>query len=195
MVGITRFNITDKWSGKGTWRIDESRKYWAVANGLYRQIFTELNISLLEGEEIIDCTMQDFTAGYDYQLGIDLILRSYGQGEMTIQEKFLFTNFKTVTIEHCQDWLSLEPGDWFKLKANYYFVGYDTDKSLRFTPWVLLDWSRLQRATAQGRIKWRLRDNDKNKDGARSSFMFLNFDNLPPDVVVSSSEHGYSLFY
>ena len=109
-----------------------------------------------------------------------------------MQEKFLFTGFNTVTIEHCQDWLALEPGDWYKLKAQYYFVGYDATKKLRFDPWVLLDWTRLQRVTAQGRIPWRLRGN--RKDGARASFMFIEFDKLPPDVVVASPDRAYSLF-
>ncbi len=109
-----------------------------------------------------------------------------------MQEKFLFTDYGTVTVEHCQDWLALEPGDWFKLKAQYYFVGYDSQGCMRLDPWVLLDWSRLQRATAQSRIRWRLRGN--RADGARASFMYVQFADLPPDVIAASSDRPYSLW-
>lgn len=191
-AGITRFNITDEIKGPGKWRFDKSREYWSVANALYREIFAAMRMRLLEGEEVIDCTRAEFQAGYDYQLGIDVILRPQGQGESTLQEKFLFTEFDTVTVEHCQDWLNLEPGDWYRLKAQYYFVGYDAEGYLRFDPWILVDWSRLQRATAQGRVPWQLRAN--LKDRARASFMYVKFERLPPEVIVACSNRAYSLF-
>jgi hypothetical protein len=191
-VGITRFNITDKITGRGDWRFIEARKRWPVASTLYREIFTELGMPLLPGEEVIDCTKEEFQSGYDYQLGIDVVLCPEGQGESTLQEKFLFTNWDTVTVEHCQDWLTLEPGDWYKLKAQYYFVGYDPEQRLRFDPWILVDWPRLQRATAQGRVPWQLRAN--LKDGARASFMYVKFEKVPSDVIVACSNRAYSLF-
>lgn len=194
MVGITRFSIIDNLKGKGAERIKDAKKYWDVANSLYRDIFQQLRMSLLLGEEIVECTKDEFMAGYDYQLGIDVILRPTGLGEATMQEKFLLTNFHTVTVEHCQDWQTLEPGDWFNLKAQYYFVGYDSLKSLNLNPWVLLDWGRLQRATAQNRIPWKLRCNDRTKVNARASFMYVAFDDLPPDVLVASSKYSYSIF-
>jgi len=194
MVGITRFNITDKVSGKGAWRFKDARKYWPVADTLYREIFAGLGMPLMPGEETIDCTKKEFEAGYDYQLGIDVILCPHGQGESTMQEKFLFTDFNTVTVEHCQNWMTLEPGDWFKLKAQYYFVGYANERRSRFDPWILLDWSRLQRATAQGRVPWHLRSNDSEKDRAQASFMYAKFEKVPPDVIVACSNRAYSLF-
>ena len=191
MVGITRFSITDEIKGRGASRFAESKEYWPIANALYREILIELGMPLLPGEEVIECTREEFEAGYDYQLGIDVILRPQGQGESTMQEKFLFTAYNTVTVEHCQDWLTLEPGDWFKLKAQYYFVGYDFERCLRFNPWILLDWTRLQRATAQGRVPWRLRGNLREKVGARASFMYVKFKEVPPDVIVAPT---HSLF-
>ncbi len=191
-VGITRFNITDEVKGRGSWRFEKARKYWSVASALYRQIFTELGMPLLSGEETVDCSRAEFQAGYDYQLGIDVVLRPAGGSESTLQEKFLFTEFNTVTVEHCQDWLTLEEGDWFKLKAHYYFVGYGPTESLRLDPWILLDWPRLQRATAQGRIEWRLRGNQE--DGARASFMYVPFDKVPSDAIAASSHRAYSLW-
>ncbi len=192
MVGVTRFNITDEIKGTGKWRFEDAKKHWPAANALYREIFTALRMPLLPGEEIIDCTKAEFEAGYDYQLGIDVILRPVAGGESTLQEKFLFTDFDTVTIEHCQDWLTLEKGDFYKLKANYYFVGYDPTGCLQFGPWILLDWSRLQRATAQHRVPWHLRGG--LKDRARASFMYVKFEKVPAEVIVASSNRPYSLF-
>ena len=191
-AGITRFHITDKVSSRGSWRFEWAMKYWPVANVLYRQVFAQLGMPLLPGEEDMRCSLAEFQAGYDYQLGIDVILRPLGGNECTLQEKFLGTEFNTVTVEHCQDWLTLEPGNWFKLKAQYYFVGYDAKGSLRFDPWMLLDWPRLQRATAQGRMEWRMRSNEE--DGARASFMYVPFDKVPSDVIVASSHRAYSLW-
>jgi len=188
-TGITRFKITDQITGPGAWRFREAQRYWPVANALYREIFADLGMPLLPGEETIECTTEEFQSGYDYQLGIDVILRPQGQGESTMQEKFLFTDYYTVTVEHCQDWLNLDPGDWYRLKAQYYFVGYATKGSARFDRWILLDWPRLQRATAQHRIPWRLRGN--LRDRARASFMFVEFGKLPPDVIVAPT---HSLF-
>lgn len=190
MVGITRFYIKGHYDSAGGKRISDAKCYWQIANELYRTIFSELQMPLTPGDEVIECTKEEFMAGYDYQLGIDVILRPQNQGESTLQEKFLLTNFNTVTVEHCQDWLSLEPGDWYKLKAQYYFVGYDALKHLSLDPWVLLDWVRLQRATAQGRIHWKLRSNDREKVGAKASFMSFPFDRLPPDILVASSKLG-----
>jgi len=189
MVGITRFNIIDKITGTGKWRFKEAKKRWPAANALYREIFAALRMPLMPGEETIDCTLKEFEAGYDYKLGIDVILRHVAGSESTLQEKFLFTDYNTVTIEHCQDWLLLEKGDWFKLKANYYFVGYDPTGCLQFDPWVLLDWPRVQRVTAERRIPWRLRGNYKDK--ARASFMYVKMDELPEDTCVASSIHKW----
>jgi len=166
----------------------EARQYWSIANELYRNIFAALRMPLLPGEEVIDCTKEEFQAGYDYQLGIDVILRPHYQGESTLQEKFLFfTGVPTVTIEHCQDWRTLEPGDWYKLKAQYYFVGYDPYRRGYFDPWVLLNWAALQQASAQGRIPWRLTDNNIERVGAKASFMYVRLCELPQSVIVASS--------
>lgn len=189
--GITRFHINCEGNGRGIARLNQPMEYWPIANKLYRQVFGQLGMALLPGEEIIECTKEEFEAGYDYQLGIDVILRTF-DGENTLQEKFLFTDFNTITVEHCQDWMTLEPGDWFKLKAQYYFVGYDPQHNHIFNPWMLLDWARLKRATAQNRVPWKLTANDKSKMGARASLMFAKFNEIPPESIVSSSSRSYS---
>lgn len=193
MVGITRFSIKNNLVGPGAHRFADSKRYWTYANKLYRAIFADSGTPLLLGEEVIECTKEEFEAGYDYQLGIDLILRGSELGEATMQEKFLFTGFNTITIEHCQDWLTLEPGDWFKLKSQYYFVGYDEQQLTgSLTPWVLCDLARLRRATGQRRIPWKLRGDYTER--ARASFMYCEFEKLPPDVLAASSERSYPMF-
>ncbi len=118
MAGITRFKILDQLNSKGGERIKDARKYWTHANELYRTIFVDLGMPLLPEDEVIECSKEEFQAGYDYQLGIDVIIRPQNGSESTLQEKFLFTDWNTATVEHCQDWMTLEPGDWFKLNRN-----------------------------------------------------------------------------
>lgn len=188
MAGITRFEITDVSDGRGAKRFSDAKSYWDIANSLYQYIFSAIGMPLAPGNDIVKCTKAEFEAGYDYQLGIDVVLQPIGMGVCTMQEKFLFTDFNTVTIGHCQDWMSLEPGDWYKLKAQYYFVGYDyQQKNRQLKPWILLDWAKLQRATAQRHILWNLRSNDPKKVGAKASLMFVKFNELPEDVIVTSS--------
>ena len=139
----------------------------------------------MPGEETKDCTREEFVAGYDSKLGIDVFLRLLTGFECTLQEKFLFTGWNTVTVEYYQNRLTKEPGDWFKLNVSYYFVGYDPTQCLQFHPWVLLDWTGVQRATAQGRITWRLKP--CSEDNARASFKYVKMDELPTDVCVASS--------
>lgn len=192
-VGITRFKITDILNGRGAHRFSDSEVYWEVANNLYREIFAHQGTPLAPGENIIKCSKDEFTAGYDYQLGIDVILYGDLLGEATLQEKFLFTGFNTLTIEHCQNWLTLEPGDWFKMKAQYYFVGYDKNRQTkRLNPWVLCDLARLHKASGQRRIPWQLKGDWK--EGAQASFIYCELAKLPGDVLVSSSIQSYSIW-
>lgn len=191
MVGITRFKIKGEYTTPGGQRFIDAMKYWDRANNLYRQIFACVKMPLFDGEEIIECTREEFEAGYDYQLGIDLILRPIGYCESTLQEKFLFTSFNTLTIEHCNDWLTLTPGDWYKLKANYYFVGYDKEQICgTLYPWILVNWQELVHQTALGHIAWKLRGNDVAKVGARASFMYVPFNKVPNKAVLLSSEQS-----
>jgi hypothetical protein len=146
---------------------------------------------LLEGDAETRCTLAEFEAGYDYALGIDVILRFNSGMESTLQEKFLFTRFKTVTVEYMQDWANDVRGDWFKMRAQYYFVGYDRNKSCTFQDWILLNWPATQQATAQNLIAWDCRPN--LEDGARANFRFAHFDIFPPFCVVACSDLSRTL--
>lgn len=184
-AGITRITITDQVSGRGAWRFAESQPLQPVANQLYRDTFMRAGLMLLPGDEENPTSGQEFDAGYDKQLGIDVFLRFASGMQATLQEKFLTTGdrFTTVTVEYYQDWRIQEPGDWFKMRCDYYFVGYHQRGVHRFDKWILLDWPAIQRATTQGRISWQEMPN--MRDNARASFKYTAFDDIPDECVIA----------
>lgn len=183
MAGIERIHISDTVSGRGSWRFRWSQERWPAANSLYRQVFTEMGSPLLPEDADITCTMEEFDSGYDHALGIDVFLRFACGMTATLQEKFLSYKYSTVTVEYMQNPSTGEQGDWFNLKAQYYFVGYDRDGSKTFQDWILLDWPAVMRCTQQGRILWS--ENRNKQDGARASFRYVHFDNVPAECVVA----------
>lgn len=189
MSGITRIAITDKMTGPGGDRPVKSQKRWLIANKLYREIFDRLGTPLAPGYTEIRCTIKEFEAGYDHKLGIDIMLELDNGFQVTMQEKFLYTHYNTVTVEYYNDPARGITGDWFDMKCQYYFVGYDYPNTpIGFETWVLLNWPQVQLVTTQGRIQWRHGQN--RRDGARASFKHTPIVRLPPDVVVASSYYG-----
>ena len=187
-VGILRFDITDQIAGRGAWRFTDSRKLWDTSAQLYRDIYERAGMPLLPGYRTIRCTKEDFAAKYDYELGIDAILTLQNGMEKTLQEKFLFTWFGTVTIEYYQNWRTKEPGDWFNIKAQNYFVGYDYPKTgQRLTHWIMLNWPCVTDATARGEIPWQ--NNRNTRDGARASFRFAHFGDFPDHCITDRHWH------
>jgi hypothetical protein len=184
-AGITRIIITDRVSGAGAARFEESRPLQPTANQLYRDIFTHAGLALLPGDEEVLTSGEEFSAGYDKQLGIDIFLRFESGMQATLQEKFLKTGdrFTTVTVEYYQNWRTQEPGDWFKMRCDYYFVGYHQRGIQQFDKWILLDWPAIQRATAQGRIPWQEMPN--MRDNARANFKYTAFDDIPDECVMA----------
>lgn len=190
MAGITRIKIVGNMCSKGARRFIDSEMHFKLANDLYKDLFSELNTPLEDGDEIKEVTPEDFDAGYDKFFGIDVILKFKAGYTATIQEKFLFTTFNTVTVEYMQDWRNGIDGDWANLRCQYYFVGYDYNysKSMprklpKFDNWILLDWSRVQRLTAQNLISWK--SNINKHDGALASFKYVPFELIPTDAVVA----------
>ena len=183
MNGITRILIQDGVAGAGAWRFEKSRAMQSAANAIYHETFTKLGMPLASGSEQKSVSKSEHLAGFDYELGIDVLFRFSSGQTATLQEKFLFTKYSTVTVEYMQDWRRGTRGDWFTMKCQYYFVGYADNG--KFCRWVLLDWPRIQLATAQERIYWREIRN--GKDGARASFVYAEFSALPADVIVASN--------
>jgi len=187
-AGIQRVIITDPVSGRGAWRFEKSKLRYPAANKVYRETFAISGMPLLPGYEEIRCTQAEFVAGYDHELGIDVVLNFESGICATLQEKFLYTTYRTVTVEYEQNWRTGEFGDWFNMKAQYYFVGYDRNDSRSFDEWILLDWPAAARLTAMGQLRWQERRN--KRDGARASFKYLNFAAFPDSAVVAVHMHG-----
>lgn len=181
MAGIERINIAETLNGRGAYRFRDAQVMQPAANELYRKIWEDNHCPLLEGDEIKNCAKKDFLAGYDYSLGIDVIFRFVNGTSATLQEKFLTTTFYTLTIEYMQDWRHDVPGDWFNMKCQYYFVGYYdvSNRAQGFTRWVLVNWPVLLTKV----VDWRERQNQR--DGALSSFRFIDFDKIPLDCLVT----------
>lgn len=184
-AGIQRIVITDKTKGRGAWRFNESKKRWPLTEVIYRQAFEVINPLLPDNEEL-KVTQSEFEAGYDKYFGVDIILNHQSGMTSTLQEKILFTDFQTVTVEYMNDPLSGEQGDWFSLRVDYYFVGYDrTELSESIQDWILLDWRKVKELTGAGKIDWKERLN--GKDGARASFKWVYFKEIPKVCIVASS--------
>jgi len=193
-VGVERIIITDKPTGRGSWRFKAARLLHPNATRLYHQIFADLGMSLLPGDCETRVPMEDFRAGYDYGQSIDVWLRFPSGLCAGLQEKFLFTDFKTVTVEYEQNPETGEKGDWFKMGCPYLFVGYCKMEKRpgervfddHFWLYVLLDWPELQRETAKGNVDWILRY--PQYDGARASFNFAYIDQLPSSCIIAKYE-------
>lgn len=186
MSGITRINITDKLNGRGANRFYESRLMQPAANALYRKIWYSKGIPLLPGDELVNCTLAEFTAGYDYALGIDVIFNFENGASGTLQEKFLPTDFYTLTVEYMNDPVRNIKGDWFTMKSQYYFVGYyNKDRRDRgFTKWVMVNWPLLQMSS----VSWR--ENKNKHDGAKANFKYIKFDEIPKNCITSIYTDG-----
>lgn len=183
--GIERINITNKTKGQGAWRFTESQKRWPLTEAIYHQAFAAIN-PLLPGTSNLDTTQEQFEAGYDKYFGVDVILNHQSGMTSTLQEKILFTTYQTVTVEYMNDPISGEQGDWFSLRVDYYFVGYDRTKTAEsIQDWILLDWRKVKELTGAGKIDWKEQYN--GKDGARASFKWVHFKDIPEICIVASS--------
>lgn len=154
-----------------------------VANSVYRQIWERRGCALLPGDEVVPCAKDSRKAQYDVEAGIDVVLRFNNGAVGTMQEKFLTTTFRTLTVEHMQDWSKGIQGDWFKMRCQYYFVGYynSADPSV-FTDWVLVRWPDVQ---LYPRVRWQERRN--GRDGARASLRYVPFEEIPAACIVGAS--------
>jgi len=185
MIGITRFDITNKPMGRGAYRFTESRARWQLANDLYRAIFATLGMPLASGEEDVKCSKDEMAARYDCEFGVDVLLRFDNGMHITMQEKFLYTKFKTVTVEYLNNPTTGDTGDWFDMRAQYYFVGYDQDKRMQWDRWIIINWPAAQMLTNQNKIFWF--DNKNKRDGAKASFRYTYMDKIPDECIVASS--------
>jgi len=146
-----------------------------IADKIYKDVFG-FNIDII----------RDVEPSLDREFGVDAVLIVGNGMRLLGQEKLLshaYSRFRSLTVEHYQNWRTEEKGDWFNLACQFYFTGYLTKKEDDFDPWVLANWPAIVVSTIQGRIKW---IDNKNKDGrALASFKWTRMDDLPDDCIIA----------
>ena len=152
-----------------------------VADRIYKQILgSDIEISRVEKED---------EAILDREYAIDVQLKLPCGMILLGQEKFLsyeYRDFGTVTVEFHQNQHTEEPGDWFKLAPQFYFVGYCTKDNEDFFPWILLNWPCVVLATHKNFLHWR---QNRNRDGyARASFAWVKMNEFPASCIIAKSE-------
>lgn len=186
---ITRIHITDPITGRGADRFERSEIRQPQADMIYRAVFDRLDMPLASGgTEHIWVSKDEWEAGYDRYLGIDVHLHFANGQVMTTQEKFLYENYHHVTVEYYQDAVNRIPGDWFNLKAQLYGVFYDRHLRGDFDEWMLLNWPAFQVAIEARMLPFDVVAN--GKDGARASLARVHFQHVPNDVVLASKMYG-----
>ena len=182
MSGIERIKIIKNNKGPGAWRFGVGHNAHSQINQIYSNNFDLIDNSC----EYVEVTPEEKLARYDIDFGVDVILTLKNGSTCTIQEKILLTNFHTVTVEYHQDYKTSEPGNWFKLKCGFYFVGYIGHKnSSRLLRYILLDWNQVKRSN----IDWQTDYN--RKDNARSNFKYAPFGDFPANSIIASQFNDY----
>lgn len=186
MAGIERVHILSGFDA-GDGRDKKSLDMEAMANEIYFRIFEELSMPLQDGILIRDCeNVKDAKARYDYIDGIDCILNCRNGHRITIQEKFLFTNYHTATFTDTNKFGDL--GSYYTCIAQYYFVGYAIDypDDKRFREYILIDFPGLLRWDAKIGFNWKIKRN-LFEGLERINFRYLNFDDIPDNLIIYKS--------
>lgn len=156
-----------------------------IADAIYKGIFgSDLQIDRFESED---------EAILDIKFALDVKL-TLTTGQILLgQEKFLserYSKFRSITVEYMQN--SAEQGDWFKLGAQFYFVGYYNRDGNAFEPWIMFNWPNVVMETHYGNIEW---EDNKNKDGrAQASFKWCAMGKFPEWCIVASSLTDWEKF-
>jgi len=212
MAGIERIDIASAnlgYTGEAG-RFWQAKRHWVYANRLYRSIFEQMGVRLDAGNQVTRCSRDDFLGGYDHDLGIDAFFHFANGMTGTLQEKYLeYLHGTTATVEYMQDPQNEEHGDWFNIKAQFYFVGYDClhiqcptkrdtieheiqtgecstcGKPFDFQSWILLNWPAVILETNKGNIDWMAQENQGH---ARANFQYADFTAFPSNCVIAKHE-------
>lgn len=187
MAGIERVHILQGFRNSDG-RDKKSLDMEQTANETYFELFDKLNMPLQEGVEIIECNLAgDSEARYDYIDGIDVFLNLKNGHRITIQEKFLFTNFHSATFTDTNR-LGY-PGSFYTCIAQYYFVAYAKDypNDKSFRDYILIDFPGLLRYDANGKLNWKIKSNTW-QGLERINFRYLSYDEIPSDIVIYRSD-------
>ena len=173
MFGIDRIEIIDI-AGSIAERVEQSKKYQQLINSIYRDI-----LPLYEGENIRQVYLKDHEASYDYQEGIDVILRLKDGSKLTLQEKFLFDeNYRTATFETYKN--SGKDGGWFYGTSQLYFVAKIINGVV--VSYVLSDFALLKIYSNKYDLPWGYREG-KVRD--KTKFKFIELTDIPKECLIA----------
>jgi hypothetical protein len=178
LIGIQRVSIESEWNDH---RTELAKSYIGELDILYRSIFTNIGCPLADGSGVIYCTKDEVKGRYDWQEGIDIILTFYDGTRSTLQEKVLTFNVSTATFEEIKN--SGELGAWYYCTSQYYSIFYVNEVNRTIRDWILIDLPQLHRQDMIGNVIWH--GNKNKKDGRRSRFRYIYFDEIPQLAVVS----------
>jgi hypothetical protein len=123
----------------------------------------------------------------DREFAIDLQVRLSNGSQVTGQEKTLsnkFHRYRTFTMEFWQNRYAdpPEPGEFFKIAAQFYLHGYADASGTRFVEWKILDILRL--------IDWlkgcgiaQLAKRTRPAGGSRAAFLPIEYDKIPREFI------------
>ena len=129
----------------------------------------------------------------DKDRGIDVILMGKSGLTNALQEKFRRYKYRTYqqfTIEYKNNPLTNEPGEFYKLAANYYFYGYSKEDGMGFYQWWIVNLNKFKDAYEKGSI--RPDEIMENKKHGHASFLCFNFDRLDNVLALQSSNRRLS---
>lgn len=143
-----------------------NRRHHEDANKVYNLVWAEPD------------TKRDLGA-LDKDRGIDVKLTLKSGLTLDIQEKFRraeYRDFWQFTIEYKNNPRTDEPGEFFKLAANYYFYSYVSQDESEFTDWWIVDLNRFKQAFTTGEI---VPDEIvPNKERSNASFMCFDWEHI-----------------
>lgn len=182
MHGIRRINITDKWP-RGSGRMNINNKLQPAANRVYQAVFDLVDNAV----DVSDCRLGSTLAKLDTNSGIDLWLTKKNGTCYSVQEKLLTKDRKTVTFTTTNN--NGSPDLWTTCNANLWFVGYGRrlkygDSSIQ--DWMVIDFRLLQDIAKSRSLPWRYGENKTDEEKAK--FQYLDFSEMPPEVVLASSD-------
>jgi len=171
---------------ENNWRRQQEIKGRVLIDVIYNKLFSTQNYKcMILRNEREDADILDKHFAIDVQIKTLTGLILVGQEKVLSNE---FVKFKSLTIEHYQNWRTMEIGDWYKMAVQFYFVGYLNKEKTGFEIWVLVNWANIVKRTFLNEIKWIEQQN--KKEGAKASFKYCHFDSLPPDCIMYSSLVG-----
>jgi len=175
MQGIERIKIIDKdrKSGKNDsfmTNLHISEQAAPATSSMYRSI-----LPLMDGEIQTAVDKEDIKGRYDYQEGIDIILTLIDGTRLTLQEKVLTRDFRTVTFEERKG-SNNALGAWYKCTAQLYFC-CDVNQEYQIESYCLIDLLRLRLCSVHAMLPWHF-----NK--GENEFRYLKYDEIPEECII-----------